>query len=190
MQENDPIEECYRNAFSGFEPPPPERAWEKIRKGIQPGDVKEGRVAVLKKMLIDVAHSGKLYPLLATAAMILLLIIIWASYSNKHSIRGHAYAGETRISRGSAFLFRVYDKVKPWDTVKLVQSVPVDANGYYQFNGLVHGNYMVRINPWPGTEITRYYLPSCYNQDSAGAEVNLIRIEGDDPTIDIHLVPR
>jgi hypothetical protein len=190
MQDRDPIEERYRNAFSGFEAPPPENAWEKIRKGIQPRVVKEGRMAVFKSRLAGLAHSRNLYPLLASAAMILLIIIIWASYSNKHSIRGHAYAGETRICRGTAFLFKVYDRTKPLDTVKLIQSVPVDNNGYYQFSGLVHGTYMIRINPLPGTEITRNFIPSFYDQDSAASEVNLIKIDGEDPTIDIHLVPR
>jgi len=188
MQETDPIEERYRNAFSGFETPPPEQAWEKIRKGIQPEAVKERRMAALKNRLAGFGNSGKLYPLLATAATVLLLIIIWASYSNKHSIRGHAYAGESRICRGTAFLFKVYDKVKPWDTVKLIQSVTVDANGFYQFSGLVHGNYMIRINPLSGTDITRNFMPSFYDQDSVTSEVNLIRIDGEDPTVDIRLV--
>jgi hypothetical protein len=190
MQEKDPIEERYRNAFSGFEPPPPAQAWEKIRKGIQPGVIREGKIALFKRSLAGLGHPGRLFPLLATAAMILLLIIIWASYSNKHSIRGHAYAGEARICRGTAFLFKVYDKAKPYDTVKLIQSEPVDDNGYYQFSGLVHGNYMIRINPLPGTETTRNFIPSFYDQDSTTAEVNVIRIDGEDPTVDIHLIPR
>jgi len=190
MQEKDPIEERYRKAFSEFESPPPDQVWEKIMKGIKPQFSEQGKMTMLMNWLSGLIHSGKLYPLLATAAMVLLIIIIWTSYSHKHSIRGHAYAGETRICRGTAFLFEVYDKVKPYDTVKLIQSVPVDDNGYYQFNGLVHGNYMIRINPLPGTDITRNFIPSFYDQDSVAAQVNLIRVENDDPTVDIHLVHR
>ncbi len=190
MQDTDPIEERYRNAFSGFEPPPPEHAWEKIRKGIQPEGTKEGRMAAFINKLANFGNSPRLYPLLASAAMILLLIIIWTSYSNKHSIQGHAYAGETRICRGTAYLFKVYDKVKPWDTVRLIKSVPVDDNGFYQFGGLNHGNYMIRINPLPGAEITRNFMPSFNDQDSAAAKVNIIKIDREDPTVDIHLVPR
>lgn len=190
MQEKDPIEEYYRKAFGGFEPSPPEQAWDKIRTEIHPPDAKKVRMASLKRRLAEFGHSHGLYPMLATAAMILLLLIIWFSYSNKHSIRGHAYAGETRICMGTAYLFKVYDKVKPYDTVRLIQSVPVDDKGFYQFHGLDHGNYFIRINPLPGTEVTRNFRPSFYEQDSAGADANIIKIETEDPTVDVHLVPK
>ena len=190
MQEKDPIEEYYRKAFSGFEPPPPEQAWEKIRTGIHPQEARKGRMAGLKSRLAGFGHSPRLYPLLAAAAMILLFIIIWFSYSNKHNISGHAYAGETRICMGTAYLFKVYDKIKPYDTVLLVQSVPVDDKGFYQFRGVDHGNYFIRVNPLPGTEVTRNFIPTFYDQDSASSEAHIIRIETEDPTVDIHLVPR
>jgi len=190
MQEKDPIEEYYRKAFTGFEPPPPDQTWEKIRTGIHPPDVKKGRMVILKGRIAGYSHSGRLYPLLATAAMVLLLFIMWFSYSHKHNIRGHAYAGETRICMGTAYLFKVYDKVKPYDTVLLVQSVPVDNKGFYQFHGVDQGNYFIRINPLPGTEVIRNYIPSFYDQDSVASEANIIRIETEDPTIDVHLVPR
>lgn len=190
MQEKDTIEEHYRKAFSNFEPPPPEDSWSKIRARLHPEEEQRTGFFTLKRILGGLNHSRNLYPLLATAAMVLLLVMIWFSYSNKHFIRGHAYAGESRLCKGTAFLFRVYDKVKPFDTVTLIQSVPVDASGFYQFSGIDHGNYFLRINPAPGSEITRSFMPSFFDQDSASAEANLIRIEKEDPSVDIHLLPK
>jgi len=190
MQDNDPIEEYYRKAFTGFEPPPPVQSWEKIRAGIHPLEAKNTRSSGLWKNLAGFSHSRNLYPLLAAAAMILLVIFIWFSYSHKHNISGHAYAGETRICRGTAYLFKVYDKVKPLDTVMLVRSAPVDLNGFYLFSGIDHGKYLIRVNPGPGTEVTRSFIPSFYDQDSATSEANIIMIESEDPTVDIHLIPK
>ena len=190
MQEKDPLEEHYKRTFSGFEPQPPGQAWEKIRTRIHPPDVRKGRMAALKDRLAGLRHSGNLYPLLAAAAMVLILVFIWFSYSHKHSIRGHAYAGEARMCLGTAYLFKVYDKVKPFDTVLLVESVKVDDKGFYQFLGIDRGNYLIRVNPLPGTDITGKYLPSFYDQDSALPEAKIIRIDNEDPTVDIHLVPK
>ena len=190
MQEQDNIEEYYRKVFTEFEPPPPAHAWAKISSRLHPPEGNSSGIMSLKKILANAMLSRNLYPLLATAAMLVLIFFIWFSYSNKHIIRGHAYAGETRLCMGTAFLFKVYDKVKPYDTVKLLQTVKVDANGFYQFIGLDQGNYMIRISPQPGSEMTRTYLPSFYNQDSASADANLIRMGNEDSSIDIHLLPR
>ncbi len=190
MQEKDTIEEYYRKAFTEFEPPPPEQAWDKIKAGIHPLETKKGSIEGFKKGFAGFYHSRNLYPILAAAAMVLLLIMIYFSYSNKHSIRGHAYAGEARICMGTAYLFKVYDKAKPLDTVKLIRSVLVDNNGFYQFSGIDNGHYLIRINPLAGSEITRNYIPSYYNQDSASGEAMVIRIQNEDPTFDIHLIPK
>lgn len=191
MQEKDNIEELYGKAFSEYEAPPPEKAWEKIRSGLQPPAEKAGGPAArLARMFRGLRHSRNLYPLLASAAMILLLFVIWFSYSHKHCIRGHAYAGESRICKGTAYLFRVYDKSKPLDTVLMIGSVPVDDNGFYQFSGVGNGNYLIRINPLPGSETTWKYLPSFYDQDSLRSEANIIRVDQDDPTVDIRLIPK
>ena len=190
MQEKDSIEEHYRKAFSGFESDPPPDAWEKIRLGLHPESENKIGLSGFRKFLDGLSRSRQLYPVLASAAMLLLLVMIWFSYSHKHSIRGHAYAGESRLCKGTAYLFKVYDKAKPFDTVTLVQSVPIDIKGFYQFSGIDHGNYLVRVNPVPGTDAMRNYIPAFFDQDSASAEANLVRIEKEDPTIDIRLIPR
>jgi len=190
MQEKDNIEDYYRKAFTGFEPNPPEQTWEKIRAGLHPEIVKPDRFSGIKAVFKGFGHSCYLYPLLASAAMVLLFVLIWFSYSHKHNIHGHAYAGEARMCMGTAYLFKVYDKVKPFDTVRLVQTVPVDNNGFYQFRGIDNGSYFIRVNPLPGTETTRTFTPSFYDQDSASAQANIIKIEEEDPTVDIHLLPK
>ncbi|MCX6280932.1 MAG: hypothetical protein NTU51_03145 [Bacteroidetes bacterium] len=190
MEEKDNIEDIYRKAFTGFEPPPPGQAWEKVKAELHPAELDKSKFSSLKERFSVFSRSPNLYPLLATAAMVLLLIMIWFSYSHKHNISGHAYAGETRISRGTAFLFQVYDKAKPYDTVILIQTAPVDNNGYYRFSGIIHGNYFLRVNPLPGTDITKNFMPSFYNQDSASSEAVIIKVDNDDPTVDIHLLPK
>jgi len=190
MQAKDNIEEAYGKAFSEFEQPPPDQAWEKIRAALHPEEKKKGKMSGLKHRLTGFSRSRNLYPLLAAAAMILLLLVTWFSYSHKHNIHGHAYAGEARLCMGTAYLFKVYDKVKPYDTVMLIQSAPVDNNGYYQFVGVDQGNFLIRINPLPGSDITRNFIPSFYDQGSSSAEANVIKIDQEDPSVDIHLIPR
>jgi len=190
MQEKDNIEDYYRKVFSENEPPPPGQAWEKIRSVLHPEEVKQKRFPGLAGIITGLGKSRNLYPLLATAAMVFLLLIVWFSYSHKHSINGHAYAGESRICTGTVYLFKVYDKVKPYDTVMLIQTVPVDNKGFYQFLGIDHGNYFIRVNPFPGSEITRNFIPSFYDQDSATGEATIIKIEKEDPTLDVHLLPK
>ena len=190
MQEKDSIEEYYRKAFSEFQPEPPQGTWERIRFVLHPESEKKSGLSGFRSILGHFVGSRYLYPVMASAAMVLLLMMIWFSYSNKHFIRGHAYAGESRLCRGTAFLFKVYDKVKPFDTVKLIQAVPVDTKGFFQFSDIDHGNYLIRINPVAGSEAMRSYIPAFFDQDSAFSEANLVRIEKDDPVIDIRLIPR
>jgi len=188
MQEKDNIEEHYRKTFSGFEADAPEHSWEKIRSRLHPEETK-GHTGI-RGLRTIFRNSPRLYPFLAMAATVLLLALIWFSYSDKHTISGHAYAGDSRMCRGTAFLFKVYDKAKPLDTVLMVQSVPIDEKGFYQFFHIDHGQYLIRVNPLPGSEITKNFLPSYYDQDSASAEANVIHIEKEDPTADIRLIPR
>jgi len=190
MQEKDSIEEYYRKAFSDFQPEPPLGTWERIRFALHPVSEKKGGLSGFRSIVDHLIRSRQLYPVMASAAMVLLLMMIWFSYSHKHVISGHAYAGESRLCRGTAFLFKVYDKVKPYDTVKLIRAVPVDAKGFFQFSDIDHGNYLIRINPVAGSEEMRSFIPAFFNQDSAFTEANLVRVEKDDPTIDIRLIPR
>ena len=143
----------------------------------------------IKNLWKQFISSSSLYPVLAAAAMIILILFIWISYSAKHTIRGHAYAGEERLCSGTAYLYKVYDKTEPIDTVKLIQTVRIDAKGFYQFTGINDGSYVIRVIPAPGTEAMKNFLPSFYDQDSEESKANLIKVEKDDPTIDIHLLP-
>jgi len=192
MQDFDPIEDHFRNTFSGRESAPPQDSWEKIRSRLQASSPRQGKAMRLVGRGRQFFHSSSLYPVLAVSAILILLVFIWISYSAKHTIRGHAYAGEERLCRGTAYLFTVADKAEPIDTgkTKLIQKVKVDAKGFYQFTGISQGEYLILVVPDTGTEAMKNFLPSYYDQDSEEYNANLVRIRQEDPTLDIHLQPR
>jgi hypothetical protein len=192
MQDFDPIEEHFRKTFSGRESDPPENSWLKISSRLQASDRKGGGISKTIERGSGFIHSSRFYPVLAVAAMLVLILFIWISYSDKHTIRGHAYAGEGRLCKGTAYLYKVIDKAEPVDSGlgKPVQTVRVDMKGFYQFTGISQGNYVIKVAPDSGSEAIRNFLPSFYDQNSEEKKANLVRIGKEDPTIDIHLQPK
>jgi len=190
MQDPDPIEKHFNRSFSGFEAPPPENSWEKIRDRLHPAGSGSGKMMNLFVRIRQWGFSSGLNPVAGTAAIILLILFIWISYSHKHNISGHAYAGESRICKGIALLYQVYDKTEPIDTVKLIMTVRVDGKGFYQFSGIKDGSYLIKVIPGQGSEAIKNYQPSFYDQDRDLSKANVIRVKTEDPVIDIHLLPR
>jgi hypothetical protein len=189
MQDNDQTAQHFKEAFREYEVQAPQGSWENIRSSLHP-EVSPGVRSRVKHTLNTFRSSPQFYPWLGVAATLLLVILIWASYSERHRISGHAYAGDSRLTSGTAYLFRVYDREKPYDTVMLLQKARIDQQGYYSFPGIEDGKYLVRINPLPGSEISLGYLPSFFGQKSDSTEATLIMISREDPVADVYLINR
>lgn len=187
MEKPDNIEEKFRKSFSDYTANPPGRIWEELRNDLHP-------VPRAERFWTRVVDFTKLSPgwvnttaVIAMASLILILSIIYFIARDQHTIRGHAYAGESRLLGGTAILFKVEDKTMPLDSIDHLRTVKVDGNGYFQFPSVETGRYLLRISPPPGSDVTEKFQSSWFDQHANLNESDLIIISSDDVNADVHL---
>ncbi|MEI7982941.1 MAG: hypothetical protein WCI71_14920 [Bacteroidota bacterium] len=187
MEKPDNIEEKFRESFSGFIASPPDRVWEELRNNLHPVTRAEG----FWTRFIDFTKPSpvlvRTYTGIAMASVILFLAIVYFVVHDHHSIRGHAYAGETRLCGGSAILYKVEDKIKPLDSIDHYSTVDIDNNGYFLFQRVETGRYLLRISPPVSSETTEKFQPSWFDQHINPDESDMIVIASDDVNADVHL---
>ena len=184
MEEQDPVDNRFREAVSGFEKEPPARVWEHVNLKLHP---LHGPSAVWKSLLkfsllADMPVS--FYLAVSGAALGLFLTIVYFGSSGHHAVRGHAYAGPVRLSAGSAALFRVEDKAMPWDSVTHFRSANIDRYGHFQFSGVPEANYLLRIAPDRNSETGRNYMPTWFDRHETADSCRLIIMHGSDINLD------
>jgi len=187
MRENQHLENKFMESFNDFERTPPESTWEYLRSVLHP---EPGYIGFWTGIIQMPQNSRFLRFSAGIAAIvaILFLLFIWIAYGNHRTIRGHAYAGETRLIRGTAYLFKVEDKVKPYDSVKHYSSSVVNDNGSYKFINVTPGNYLLRIVPESNATFNKNYKPSWYDQHEGSEDAHLIELKSEDMEVDVHLV--
>jgi hypothetical protein len=188
MEENQNIENRYREVFSGFEKEPPDRIWSDIHKVLHPEPKQTGfwsglGIGTSASRVIRISVS------FAAAAIILFLLFMWFSYGNHRIIRGHAFAGDTKMMRGTAYLFRVEDKTRPLDSVRHYGSALVDENGSYKFSHVAPGDYLLRIVPDKNAMPNKSFQPSWFDQRENPEDAHLIQVRSEDVWVDVHLLP-
>jgi hypothetical protein len=188
MEENQHIENKFRESFSGFEQDPPERVWDGLRRVLHPEPKHTGFWSRIIQGSPD-TRVLSLWSGIAAAAIILFLLFMWFSYGNHRIIRGHAYAGEEKLLRGTAYLFKVEDKAKPFDSVRHYRSAIVDDEGSYKFVNIAPGNYLLRIVPEIKSPRYKKYQPSWFDQHESPDEAHLIQVKSEDLFVDVHLLP-
>jgi len=190
MEENDNIENRFRETFAGYEAEPPEEVWSNLKQHLHP----EPRYQGFWSWVADLPKASPVFFRfsigLTTVVVILFLAVVWFASGNRNNIRGHAYAGEQRLCRGTAYLFRVDDKARPYDSLKNIRTCDVDENGYYQFSRIGSGKYLIRISPQQNSEGQKRFLASWYDQLMNPDFAHLIQVDAEDLTIDVHLLPR
>jgi hypothetical protein len=190
MEENDPITDKFKSAFSDFEQEPPARAWENLHKSLHPGLLPGGfwsRIAAFS--LLPDKPLG-FYFILGGVAFSLFLTVIYLGSGGSFAIRGHAYAGEARLCRGVAGLFQVNDKTMPWDSVEYYRSAVIDNSGHFQFSKVNSGHYLLRISPEQNSETAAKFLPAWFDRHESSDSCQLITINRGDVNIDAHLLKK
>lgn len=136
---------AFRGKFNTFGPEPPAGAWDAIRERIPcraPERVKEPGLADR----IGWLFSGyRLYPAMAAIACLLIATLFLLIREESHTLSGKAIADGKALPGATAFLFRVHDTLRPYDSVSFVDKTTTDTQGRFTFRSLVHGHYLVRV---------------------------------------------
>jgi hypothetical protein len=190
MENSDNLAGKFKSSFSDFEQEPPARIWENLRNELHPGPEPETFWMRISGSSLFPQRLMRRYIALATASVLLFLAVVYFASDDQHAIRGHAYAGETRLCGGTAILFRITDKTEPWDSVNHYRSALIDENGYYTFSGVAWGNYLLRIMPEEHSEESKNFLPSWFDQHDRPDSSHVIAISTDDINADVHLMTK
>jgi len=184
------IESKFRENFLDFEQDPPERVWEEVRKTIHPPSRPESFFTRIVNLPQSQPRLFRSYMAVAAASIVMFLTVVYFASGNKYTIRGHAYAGEVPLCRGTAVLFQVTDKAKPIDSLKHCSTVPVDENGFYRFSKVDHGKYLIHIVPDWNSEQDKLYHSSWNDQHIDPEQAHIIQIESEDQDVDVYLMPK
>jgi len=188
MEDQDPIEKKFRSTFSDFKKDPPASVWENLERELHPQPKTVNFWARMTGDPVFQERQLKRYLAVAGVAIFLFLAVVYFATSDRHTVRGQAYAGEARLCRGTAVLFRIEDKGKPWDSVTHYRSAMIDDNGNYKFSGIEPGIYLLRIAPESSSEIAKKYLPSWFDEHESPDSSHVIILNAEDIHADVHLI--
>ncbi len=138
-----------RELFRDFEAEPPRQSWNMIRTRLAQDIQDDKAPSTLSHMLGWFRPVNRLYPALTIVGLILIALFIWLGINPSHHIKGNAFVGEDKLDRGTAYLFRVQDKITPFDSVRFWQQKELDSTGYFAFQKVPSGNYLLRIHVHP-----------------------------------------
>jgi hypothetical protein len=189
MKEQDPIENKFRSAFSDFEQEPPARAWEHLHAELHP---EPPMVGFWSRMMglspFPNMHPG-FYLLFGGISFTVIFSVVFILWGNNHVLRGHAYAGESRLRFGNAELFRVSDHTLPWDSVTHYRSAAIDEYGHFQFFKVEEGRYLVRIAPEAGSAASKKFQATFYDSCERSDSATLIEVITGDLNLNVRLIP-
>jgi hypothetical protein len=188
MEENDLLENKFRSSFSDFGKEPPERVWENIRSKMHPEQDTAGFWSRFCAFFRLNELSPGVYVALGGVVVLLFLVAVYLISDDYQTIRGHAYAGESRLNRGTAILFRVVDKAIPWDSAAHYRSAIIGTNGLYQFRKVEPGKYLLRIAPEANSDDAEKFQPSWFDQHETPDSCHLIIVNNGDVNADVHLI--
>ncbi|MEI7724787.1 MAG: hypothetical protein WCK09_06755 [Bacteroidota bacterium] len=190
MEEKDPIANKFKSAFSDYRGEPPSDVWEHVRRELHPEPKPESLWNRITTFSFFKEMKPGFYFALGGGVVMLFLAIVYLGSSDRYTIHGHAYAGELRLCRGTAVLFRVADKSMPWDSASHYRTAMIDVNGHYQFPKVESGKYLLRIAPDENSEAAKTFRPSWFDQHENPDSCHLIIVENDDENADVHLMSK
>ncbi len=192
MEAPDQLERMFREKFAHFEAEAPADAWEKLQEKLfPPARSKKGRFSFAAKLTMPV-NRYKIAGIAGIAGIFIILLFaaLYFLIDTRYEVTGNAYAGADRLCRGTAILFRVDDRQRPWDSVSYYRSAVISDNGSYRFGSVQEGKYLLRIEPDPGTEHSGKFKPSWYEMHQNLEHSQLIYVYNDVGKADVHLVER
>lgn len=190
MDEMDNIEKKFNEAFSGYAKEPPGMVWDRIHGELHPDLAPR---SLWDQIVFFPKNAPRLFRFgiaIAAASVVIFFISLYFGSGGKHMLRGHAYAGEARLCRGTAYLFRVNDKSSPLDSIEHVRSARVNEHGAYYFSGVEPGKYLLRVSPDASSEMALKYHASWHEQHQESDSAHLLIIESGDVHADVHLVEK
>lgn len=190
MENPDEVEKRVKSVFSGYKQKPPAAVWENLHRELHPEPKPSGFWTRISGATFFSDRLGWRYVAFGGAVIIVFLAVVYFTAKNQYAITGHAYAGEARLCRGIAVLFRVDDRIKPWDSVSHYRSALIDDRGYYKFSSVEPGKYLLRIAPEESSELSKHYLPSWFDQHENPDSSHAIVILSEDFRADVHLMSR
>jgi len=190
MLEKDPIEDKFRSAFADREQEPPARVWENLDKALHAGPGPAGFWTRIADYFLFHGLHPVFYITLGSVAIGLVAITVYLGPMRHYVIRGHAFAGEKRLCRGTAELFKVSDKTLPWDSVGHYSSAIIDNYGHFQFSRVRNGKYLLRTSPEKNSDAASCYLSTWFDRHERSDSADLIIVERGDINADARLIPK
>ncbi len=187
MEKPDYIEEKFRQSFSDYSVNPPDRVWDELKITLHPQPAAEKFWTRLTDFTYFSPQMIKRLAFISGATVVLFLIIIYFLTSDNPTIRGHAYAGESRLCGGTAILFQVKDTMAPLDSVNHYRTESIDNNGFFQFPGVEPGRYLLQIAPPANIGFDEEFQPSWYDRHLYPEQAEIIIISSDDVDADVYL---
>jgi hypothetical protein len=190
MDEYHPIDRKFREAFDGFEQEPPERAWNRLRNHVRLEPAEHDFWSKVIALHRTHPRSVRIAALVTVLLLIVVLTVIRLTSRDYQMIHGSAWAGEERLCRGTAYLFKVDDKILPYDTVRQYQSVPINEKGQYCFPQVEPGRYLLQVSPDETSAHSQTFIPSWFDQRSPKESPKLIEVIDEDLMINLILRQR
>lgn len=164
-----------RELFRDFEAEPPPQSWNAISTrlaGEIHGKTSHQWFGGLAGWFQPVNH---LYPALAIVGIVLIALVIWIDMKPTSRIKGQALIDESELARGTAYLFRVRDRVIPYDSVSFFGKMELDTNGRFYFGHVPSGLYLLRIHVHPESQYSEQYNHGYYGDQLYWNNATLIQ---------------
>ncbi|MCX6268173.1 MAG: hypothetical protein NTW16_12570 [Bacteroidetes bacterium] len=188
MEEKDPIGNKFKSSFSDFEKEPPVRVWENLQKELHLVPKPAGFWAHFSAFSFFTKVPVGFYLSLGVIVVSIFSTVVYKEINRRHTIRGHAYAGEIRLRNGSAELYQVTDKTLPWDSVTHYHTSVIDNYGHFQFSKVGEGKYLLHIVPDGKSQMSTGYISSWFDRCENSDSCNVIIINRADKNLEVHLV--
>ena len=190
MEQHDHLDQKFQSAFQDFEAEPPASVWTNVNRELHPAGQHDKIWSPAGSMTFFTGSRVRLWGAIAAMAVILFFATVYFLSLDRHIVKGHAYTGDRRLISGTAILFTVRDKSRPWDSVDYYRRVPVDGNGYFYFSGVDEGSYLLRVDPGSQPENADQFVASWYDMHGDPSLSHLIVVSDDDVRTDVHLIKK
>jgi hypothetical protein len=103
---------------------------------------------------------------------------------NLFFMAGRVFAGENHIESGFAYWYKMVE-----ETIVDIDADLVGPEGWFEFNELLGGHYIIKAEPSPTSIYYGDYLPTYYGDVIHWEEATIFNLEQSTDDIQIHLVP-
>ncbi len=190
MKQQDDIEKKFSESFRNFSKEPPAHVWEGIRSRLHPEQKPLNFLDHLVQFPGSFPRTFRIGFATVAASLLILLAVLYFDDSERHIVSGHAYAGDARLCRGTAFLFRINDKTKPFDSLEHFRSAVVNDQGFFRFQDISEGKFLLRVSPDGESAMGQKYHASWHVQHSSPDSAHIVVVGPQDVCADVHLVEK